>query len=153
MIWKPNLTVAALVEHQGKFLMVEEESQKGPVINQPAGHLEPNESLYDAAIRETLEESGYHFTPMSIIGSYLWHNPDNNTTYFRTTFSGNVLFDNINPHLDTGIIQALWMTRDEIIASRARLRSPVIIDSINDYLAGKTYPLDLIKYCPSSNPR
>lgn len=148
MIWKPNLTVASLVEHQGKFLMVEEESQKGPVINQPAGHLEPNESLSDAAVRETLEESGYHFTPRSIIGSYLWHNPDNNTTYFRTTFAGTVLFDQINPDLDAGIIQALWMTRDEIIASKARLRSPIIIDSINDYLAGKTYPLDLIKYCP-----
>jgi len=145
MIWKPNVTVASIIEHAGKFLMVEEHSSAGPVINQPAGHLEPNESMQEAAIRETLEETGFQFTPQAFIGSYLWHNQENKTTYFRTTFSGSVCQEPIGKQLDDGIIQALWMTREEIIDNQKRLRSPIILESINDFLAGKTYPLDLIK--------
>lgn len=125
--------------------MVEEQSAMGPVINQPAGHLEPNEGMQDAAIRETLEETGYHFTPRAFIGSCLWHNPENQTTYFRTTFSGTVCNKNIETQLDEGIIQALWMSRDDILDNKHRLRSPVIIETIDDYLAGKTYPLSLVK--------
>ncbi|ORU92911.1 MAG: NUDIX hydrolase [Cycloclasticus sp. symbiont of Bathymodiolus heckerae] len=145
MIWKPNVTVASIIELNGKFLMVEEESPAGPVLNQPAGHLEPNETLEAAAIRETLEETGYHFTPASIIGSYLWHNDDNETTYLRTTFSGSVCNKMIGTNLDDGIIRALWMTHNEIKANQKRLRSPIILESINDYLSGKKYPLDIIK--------
>ena len=114
MIWKPNVTVAAIIEIDGKFLMVEEESAAGPVLNQPAGHLEPNESMQQAVIRETLEETGHSFTPTSIVGSYLWHNPDNETTYFRTTYQGEVCLETVNDALDDGIIQALWMSLDEI---------------------------------------
>ncbi|MEO1963539.1 MAG: NUDIX hydrolase [Cycloclasticus sp.] len=145
MIWKPNVIVASLVELNGKFLMVEEESASGSVLNQPAGHLEPNEDLEAAVVRETLEETGYCFTPDAIIGSYLWHNTDNDTTYFRTTFSGSVCDKTIATTLDAGIIRALWMTHDEIMAEQTRLRSPIILESINDYLSGKRYPLDLIK--------
>lgn len=146
MIWKPNVTVASIVELDGKFLMVEEESPVGPVLNQPAGHLESNESMEDAVIRETLEETGYRFTPEAVIGSYLWHNGDNETTYYRSTYSGSVCDKIIATELDEGIIRTLWMTRDEIIANESRLRSPVILESLNDYLLGKRYPLDSIKY-------
>lgn len=145
MIWKPNVTVASIVELEGKFLMVEEESPAGPVLNQPAGHLELNESMEDAVIRETLEETGYRFTPEAVIGSYLWHNGDNETTYFRTTYSGTVCNKTIATELDDGIIRALWMTHDDIISNQDRLRSPVILESLNDYLTGKHYPLDAIK--------
>ena len=145
MIWKPNVTVAAIIEIDSKFLMVEEKSIAGPVLNQPAGHLEPNESMQQAVIRETLEETGHLFTPSSIVGSYLWHNPDNETTYFRTTYQGEVCLETVNDALDDGIIQALWMSLDEIKNNQQRLRSPVILESINDYLNGQTYPLRLIK--------
>ncbi|ORU89651.1 MAG: NUDIX hydrolase [Cycloclasticus sp. symbiont of Poecilosclerida sp. M] len=145
MIWKPNVTVASIVELDSKFLMVEEKSPNGAVLNQPAGHLEPNESIEAAVVRETLEETGYRFTPDAVVGSYLWHNGDNETTYFRTTFSGSVCDQTIETKLDAGIIRALWMTHEEILADKQRLRSPIILESINDYLAGKCYPLDMIK--------
>jgi len=145
MIWKPNVTVATIVELDGKFLMVEEESPSGPVLNQPAGHLEPNEGMRDAVIRETLEETGYQFTPRSVVGSYLWHNADNETTYFRTTFFGTVEKEPIHISLDDGIIRALWMSHDEIKADQARLRSPIILESIRDYQNGSCYPLDVVK--------
>ena len=145
MIWKPNVTVASIVELDGKFLMVEEESPNGPVLNQPAGHLELDESMEDAVVRETLEETGYSFTPEAIVGSYLWHNGGNETTYYRTTYVGTVCDVTIATELDEGIIRALWMTHTEILANKDRLRSPVILESLDDYLLGKNYPLDLIK--------
>jgi len=145
MIWKPNVTVASIIEVDGKFLMVEEESASGPVLNQPAGHLEPNESMQCAVIRETLEETGHAFTPSAVVGSYLWRNQENETTYFRTTFCGNVCLETVKDTLDDGIIQAIWMSLDDIKKNQRRLRSPVILESINDYLSGKTYPLDIIK--------
>lgn len=145
MIWKPNVTVASIVEIDRKFLMVEEESATGPVLNQPAGHLEPNESMQQAVVRETLEETGYQFMPKAIIGSYLWHNEENETTYFRTTFVGNVDELNVKNELDVGIIRAIWMTHDEILTSQHRLRSPIILESIKDYLSGNQYPLEMIK--------
>ncbi|PHR49415.1 NUDIX hydrolase [Cycloclasticus sp.] len=145
MIWKPNVTVASIVELDGKFLMVEEESPVGPVLNQPAGHLDPNESMENAVIRETLEETGYRFTPEVIIGSYLWHNTDNETTYYRSTYAGSVCHKEVSTELDEGIIRALWMSLDEIKANTGRLRSPIILESLNDYLSGVSYPLSIIK--------
>lgn len=145
MIWKPNVTVASLIELDGKFLMVEEKSANGPVLNQPAGHLEPKESMQDAVIRETLEETGYQFTPSAVIGSYLWHNDANETTYFRTTFTGDASKKQVSDNLDEGIIRALWMSREDILANKQRLRSPIILESIDDYLEGKKYPLDVVK--------
>ena len=146
MIWKPNVTVASIVELDGKFLMVEETSPTGPVLNQPAGHLEMHETLETAVVRETLEETGYKFTPVALIGSYLWHNQENDTTYYRTTYTGSVCEKFISADLDDGIIRALWMTYDDIIANEHRLRGPIIIESLNDYLAGKRHPLDVIKH-------
>ena len=145
MIWKPNVTVASIVELNGKFLMVEEESLSGPVLNQPAGHLEQNETMEAAVVRETLEETGYRFTPKAVVGSYLWHNGDNETTYYRITYSGTVCEKTVIFDLDEGIIRALWMSSDEIVANQARLRSPVILESIQDYMGGISYPLNIIK--------
>lgn len=151
MIWKPNVTVASIVELNGKFLMVEEESPTGPVLNQPAGHLELSESMEDAVVRETLEETGYRFTPEAVVGCYLWHNGGNETTYYRTTYTGTVCDKVIATELDKGIIRALWMTYYEILANERRLRSPVIIESLNDYRLGAHYPLSLIKSYFKSN--
>ena len=140
MIWKPNVTVAAVIERDGHFLVVEEESADGPVINQPAGHLEENESLETAVIRETLEETGYEFSPTALIGSFLWQNPANNITYFRVTYTGVVSDEPVSSTLDEGIIRTLWMTRSQLEEQQARLRSPIILQTIDQYLLGKTYP-------------
>jgi len=145
MIWKPNVTVAAVIERDGHFLVVEEESADGPVINQPAGHLEENESLETAVIRETLEETGYEFSPTALIGSFLWQNPTNNITYFRVTYTGVVSDEPISSTLDEGIIRTLWMTRSQLEEQQARLRSPIILQTIDQYLLGKTYPLDAVQ--------
>jgi 8-oxo-dGTP pyrophosphatase MutT (NUDIX family) len=145
MIWKPNVTVASIVELDSKFLMVEEHSPSGPVLNQPAGHLESKETIEAAVVRETLEETGYTFTPEFMVGLYLWHNATNDTTYFRTTFSGSVCEKHIAEELDDGIIRAIWMSYDDILKNKQRLRGPMILESLNDYLNGKKYPLDTVK--------
>ncbi|MFY9258875.1 MAG: NUDIX hydrolase [Gallionella sp.] len=144
MIWKPNATVAAVIERDGKFLLVEEETMQGVRFNQPAGHLEPNESLLAATVRETLEETAYHFTPQHLIGIYRWHAPESNTTYLRFAFTGDITGHEPNRVLDDGILQAVWLTPDEIRANQARHRSPLILRCVEDYLAGKRYPLDLL---------
>lgn len=145
MIWKPNVTVAAVIERNGLFLIVEENSTEGPVLNQPAGHLEPNESLEAAVIRETFEETGYEFTPTAIIGSYLWLNDANQTTYLRTTYVGCVPEEPTTTELDDGIIRALWLTREQLEAESHRLRSPVILQTIDQYLLGNTHPLNIVQ--------
>ncbi|MDD2775908.1 MAG: NUDIX hydrolase [Gallionella sp.] len=144
MIWKPNATVAAVIEHDGKFLLVEEQTLQGVRFNQPAGHLEPNESLLAATVRETLEETAYHFVPQHLIGIYRWHAVENDTTYLRFAFCGEITGHEPNRSLDTGILQAMWLTPDEIRANQARHRSPLILRCMEDYLAGKRYPLDLL---------
>ena len=146
MIWKPNVTVAAIVRRDDKYLLVEEESQNGPVLNQPAGHLEQGESLIDAVIRETLEESACLIEPEHLIGTYLWHHAEKDTTFLRFTFSGQLVESRPNQPLDEGIIRALWMTREEIEDEKERLRSPVILQSIDDYLDGQAQPLSSIKH-------
>lgn len=146
MVWKPNVTVAAIVERDNKFLLVEEESQNGPVINQPAGHLDPSESLVDAVIRETLEETACVFKPEAVIGTYLWHHNEKDITFLRVTFLGSVLEEIEDQPLDTGIIRTLWMSREELHAKQDRLRSPMILQSIDDYNAGVRYPLSSLKY-------
>lgn len=146
MIWKPNTTVAAVIERDGRFLLVEEETSKGIRFNQPAGHLEANESLLAAAVRETLEESAYHFTPTHLIGIYRWHSPDSNTTYLRFAFTGEITGHEANRPLDTGILQALWLSADEIRANQARHRGPLVLRCMEDHLAGKRYPLELLTH-------
>jgi 8-oxo-dGTP pyrophosphatase MutT (NUDIX family) len=144
MVWKPNVTVAAVIERDGKFLLVEEETAQGVRFNQPAGHLESDESILDAVTREVLEESAYHFVPQHLLGIYRWHSAESDTTYLRFAFTGRIKGQDPDRLLDTGIIHALWMSPDEIRATRSRHRSPLILRCVDDYLDNKRYPLDLL---------
>ena len=146
MIWKPNVTVAAVIECDGKFLLVEEETSQGVRFNQPAGHLEADESLLEAVIRETLEESAYTFTPQHLTGIYRWHSPESDTTYLRFAFCGTLAGHDAQRRLDSGILQALWLSHDEIGALREQHRSPLVLRCIDDYRAGKRYPLELLTH-------
>ncbi len=142
--FKPNSTVAAIIEQNGKFLLVEETTDRGNRFNQPAGHLEDNESLIEAVIRETLEESAYDFTPTALLGVYHWKHPHNDTTYLRFAFIGKVGEHYPQQQLDDGIIRAVWMTADEIREKSELTRSPQVLTCIEDYLSGKSYPLEVI---------
>lgn len=144
MIWKPNVTVAAVVMRDGKFLLVEEETDAGLAFNQPAGHLEAGESLIDAVVREALEETAYHFKPTHLIGIYNWKHPSKDVTYLRFAFGGELRGHEAGRPLDDGIIAARWLTLDEVKATQARHRSPLILRCIEDLSAGKSYPLDLL---------
>jgi 8-oxo-dGTP pyrophosphatase MutT (NUDIX family) len=146
MIWKPNVTVAAILEQDGKFLLVEEHTSQGLLFNQPAGHLEPDESLVVACAREVLEESAYVFKPQYLIGIYRWHSAASDTTYLRFAFGGKILSHHPERSLDEGIVRAAWMSLDEIRATQARHRSPLILRCVEDYLAGKRYPLDILTH-------
>jgi len=144
MVWKPHATVAAIIERDNKYLMVEELVNNERVFNQPAGHLDPDESLIDAVIRETLEETAWNFTPEAITGIYLWKHPDNGESFLRVAFCG--VCDNHQSQLalDDGIIQAVWMSRDELTQQQQQLRSPMVINCIDDYKAGKRFPMDML---------
>ena len=144
MIWKPHTTVAAIIERDNRFLMVEEIINGEPVFNQPAGHLDPDESLIDAVIRETQEESAWQFIPEAITGIYLWKHPDNGKSFLRVAFCGSCLNHSPTQALDDGILHAVWKSRDELIGQPDKLRSPMVINCIDDYLAGKRYPLDML---------
>ncbi|MGC2049544.1 MAG: NUDIX hydrolase [Gallionella sp.] len=144
MIWKPNVTVAAVIERDGKFLLVEEETSQGLRYNQPAGHLEADESLLAAVMREVLEESAYHFVPQHLLGIYRWHSSESDTTYLRFAFTGALIGHDPDRPLDNGIMQALWLAPEEIRAAQKRHRSPLILRCVEDYLAGKRYPLDIL---------
>jgi ADP-ribose pyrophosphatase YjhB (NUDIX family) len=145
MVWKPHVTVAAVVEREGKFLLVEEESAGSLVYNQPAGHLEEGESLVHAVIRETLEETAWHFEPAALLGIYRWPHPTKAITYIRFAFTGVLLSHDEQRDLDKGIIRALWMTRDEILAMRKSHRSPQVQQCIDDYTRGQRIPLEILK--------
>lgn len=145
MIWKPHVTVAALIERQGQFLLVEEETAQGLRLNQPAGHLEEGESLAQACVRETLEETAYRFTPHALVGVYQWQSPDNGVTYLRFAFAGEAEGPLADRTLDEGIVRAMWMSLEEVQLSRARHRSPLVARCIEDFIAGRRYPLNLIE--------
>lgn len=143
--WKPDLTVAAICEQDGRFLLVEERSKSSQkiVFNQPAGHIEKGESVISAVIRETLEETQRHFTPEAIVGLYR-HEAVNNKTYFRYTFCGQVSTIDTQFELDSDIIRTHWFTLDEI-RNNTQLRSPIVLSCIEDYLSGVHHPLSLLK--------
>jgi len=143
-IWKPHTTVAAIIERNQQFLMVEEVIHGEIVLNQPAGHLDPDESLLEAAIRETREETAWHFTPEYISGIYRWVHPQTQQCYLRIAFVGSCDQHDEKQLLDDGIIRALWLSRDQLIEKQNQLRSPLVIRCIDDYLAGKKYPLNLL---------
>jgi 8-oxo-dGTP pyrophosphatase MutT (NUDIX family) len=144
MIWKPTITVAAVVEQDGKFLLVEEHTDEGAVLNQPAGHLEADETLFDGVMRETLEETAYHFQPEFLLGIYRWRSPGSHITYLRFAFTGQVADFDEQRQLDQGIICAIWLTEAEIREQAYRHRSPLVLRCVQDYLAGKRYPLDIL---------
>ncbi len=143
MIWKPHVTVAAVAEHDGRFLIVEEEINGALVYNQPAGHLDENEGLLTAVVRETQEETAWRFEPRALVGLYLWKDAASNT-YLRVCISGQCIAHDPDQPLDNGIVQALWLSRDELIATRTPLRNSLVLRCIDDYIAGKRYPLALL---------
>jgi 8-oxo-dGTP pyrophosphatase MutT (NUDIX family) len=144
MIWKPDVTVAAVVQRDGKFLLVEEETEAGLAFNQPAGHLEDGESLLEAVVREALEETAYHFKPTHLVGIYNWKHPKKDVTYLRFAFAGELRGYEAGRPLDEGIVGARWMTLDEVKATQARHRSPLILRCIEDFLAGRNCSLDML---------
>jgi len=141
-VWRPDVTVACIVPQSGRFLLVEENVRGELVLNQPAGHLEPDESLHDAALREALEETGWSIELTHLVGVYQWKNGDGH--FLRFTFAANPMRHDAARELDTGILRTLWMTRDEIAASQARLRSPMVLRGVDDFLVGKRLPLDTL---------
>ncbi len=146
------MTVAAVVEHNGRFLLVEEHTPEGLKLNNPAGHLEAGESLVQACARETLEETAFGFTPTALVGVYqarLQHATTQEfSTYMRFAFCGDLGELESARRLDHGIVRTLWLTPDEIRASTQRHRSPLLLRCVEDYLAGRRFPLDLIYTAP-----
>ncbi len=144
-MWHPDVTVAAVCEKDGKFLLVEEiaKSTNKVVFNQPAGHIEEGESILEAVIRETLEETQRHFTPQDLIGLYRLE-AENGKTYIRYTFRGDVSSVDSSSTMDPDIIKTHWLTLDEI-RNKSNLRSPLVLRCIEDYLRGQVYPLDVVK--------
>ena len=150
MVWKPDVTVAAVIEREGRFLLVEERIRGRRVLNQPAGHLEDGESLIDAVIRETLEETTWHFQPQWLIGTYLWRSPSSGDSTLRFAFTGAGAGPVPDRKLDRVIIATRWLTHEQILAEQSRLRSPVVLRCVNDYLAGQRLPLTAVTSMASS---
>ena len=144
MVWKPRVTVAALAEQDGRYLLVEETIAGRKVFNQPAGHLEDGESLVEAAVRECREETAWQFEPDAVVGVYRWRSRRKQDTYLRVTFAGRCTAQLPDAPLDTDIVAAHWLTLDEIHARQSQLRSPLVMQSLNDYLLGRRYPLELL---------
>jgi 8-oxo-dGTP pyrophosphatase MutT (NUDIX family) len=151
-IWKPSVTVAAVVERDGRFLFVEEHTDQGLRINQPAGHLDPGETLQQAVAREALEETAHPFTPTALVGIYLWRSADlaRPTTYLRFAFTGELGGAIDGLALDHGIVRTLWLSRPELAQRAAQWRSPLVGRCIDDYLSGQRYPLDMLYTHPGA---
>jgi len=145
LIWKPHVTVAAIAERDGAYLLVEELNSLGEkVINQPAGHLEEGESLVEACIRETMEETGWMFKPEALVGIYRWISPRDGETFLRYTFSGQ-LGEQISPEpLDGAILRTRWLSLEQLENSSHQLRCVLVTRCIDDYLNGARYPLTLL---------
>ena len=143
---RPEVTVAALIERAGRFLLVEERAGGRLVLNQPAGHVEDRETLLAAVVREAREETAWRFTPVHLLGIYLWRNARTGRSTLRVAFSGEVSDHDPHAPLDRGIVGTNWMTRDEIDRSHARLRSPLVLRCIDDHLAGRRLPLDSVAH-------
>ena len=143
MTWRPSVTVAAVIERGGRFLFVEERVEGRLVLNQPAGHLDPGESLIAACRREVLEETAYPFEPRSLVGVYRWHYAKKDVTFLRLCFAGEVA-DPLERPLDKEIVRLHWLSAAELEARRADHRSPLVAKCVADYLAGRRYPLELL---------
>ena len=151
--WKPSVTVAAVIEKDGRYLMIEEMTRDGLRINTPAGGLEPGESPLAGAMREALEETACHFTPEALLGVYVARNPDSDRgpgiTYMRFAFCGTASDPVPGQTLDSPVVRTLWMTVDEVAAAKDRLRGPLVLQCIEDHRAGRRLPLDAIYTHPS----
>lgn len=139
-----HITVAAIAERNGAFLFVEERVAGELRINQPAGHLEIGENLLQAVTREALEETGRTFQPQALVGFYLWRVPGSELTYLRAAFCGDIGEPDPAHELDSGIERTLWLRRDEILVRQPQWRSPLVLRCVDDYLAGRRYPLDVL---------
>jgi 8-oxo-dGTP pyrophosphatase MutT (NUDIX family) len=146
MTWKPDVTVAAIAERDGKFLCVEERSGGRVVINQPAGHLEDGETFLQAIVRETLEETAWHFEPRAVVGVYVWRPEHAARTFLRVAFAGELVAHEPGRPLDHGILRTRWLARAELASPRLRLRSPLVTQCVDDYLSGARHPLSLITH-------
>lgn len=144
MRFNPEVTVAAVVERDNRFLFVEERIEGRLVLNQPAGHLERGESLVEAVVRETREETAWRLTPAALVGTYLWRNPRDDRTFLRFTFCGVVDDHRATQPLDTGIVRAVWLGHEQVLAQAARTRSPLVLRCLEDYLLGKRQPLETV---------
>lgn len=142
-IWKPAVTVAAVIERDGRFLLVHERTRDGLRLNQPAGHLDAGESLAAACRRETLEETAYDFTPTYLVGVYMWRSPEDET-YVRFVFAGDLGALDPGRGLDAEIVRTFWLSEGELRARIAEHRNPMVIRCVDDFLRGQRYPLDLI---------
>ncbi len=151
-IWKPHVVVAAVIEQDGRFLLVEEHTDDGIKFNQPAGHLEEGESLLDAVRREVFEETAHHFEPQALLGVYRWRHPGKPRTYLRFAFTGVVTGFDPTAELDEGILRAVWMSPEEIAATVQRHRSPLIAQCVAHYQEGRSFPLDLITDYADDSP-
>ncbi|WP_417662157.1 NUDIX hydrolase [Pseudomonas sp.] len=145
MSWQPHITVATVVEDNGRFLLVEEHAEGRQVFNQPAGHLEANETLNQAALRETLEETGWEVELTAVTGIYLYTAPSNGVTYQRVCFAAKPITHHPELPLDDGIIGPQWLTRDELAAQPERWRSELVLRCIDDYIAGERFSLTLLR--------
>jgi len=151
MSLKLDLTVAAIAERDGRFLFVQERAPRRIVLNQPAGHLEDGESLLDAVIRETREETTRAFQPSAVTGLYLWRGPGGRTV-LRVAFSGSVGEPDQDTALDRSIIRTVWLSRDEAGARSRELRSPLVLQCVDDYLRGVRFPLTLLNHVLQDGP-
>jgi 8-oxo-dGTP pyrophosphatase MutT (NUDIX family) len=143
MVWKPDVTVAAIIERDGRFLLVEERIRGRLVLNQPAGHLEDGESLIQAVSRETLEETAWNFSPAALVGIYLWRSLRGHTT-LRCAFTGSVHDFDAGRSLDPPVLATHWFTREEILGRREQLRTALVTRCIDDYLSGRRLPLEAV---------
>ncbi|PZO05808.1 MAG: NUDIX hydrolase [Lysobacteraceae bacterium] len=144
--WQPDVTVATVVVRDGRLLVVEESIRGALVLNQPAGHLEPDESLFNAALRETLEETGWDVELTAFIGAYQWKSPADGRHFLRMAFAAEPLQHHPDRALDEGIVQALWLTPAELQAQSARHRSPLVWRAVEDFLAGRRFPLQALTH-------
>lgn len=141
---RPAVTVAAIVEQDGAFLLVQERTASGLRLNQPAGHLECGESLVAGAVRETLEEAAWRIEPYALVGAYRWEAPDDGSTFVRFAFAARAVAHEPGRTLDAEIVDALWLPYEEIVARRDEHRSPLVLRCIDDYRDGARWPLDFV---------